>query len=54
MVWRSQMFFLAALGRASAIYQETTDVTVDSAALKDAFAQAQSAMLTEALQKAMP
>ena len=40
----------ALLDRVSAIYQENTGVAIDSEALRDAFAQAQSEMRAEALQ----
>ena len=54
MGWRNKMFLLALLGRVSSIYEENTGVAIDQELLGDAFAQAQSAMLTEALQKALP
>jgi len=40
----------ALLNRVCEIYQEKTGVTIDQEALKDAFAQAQSEMQTEALE----
>ena len=40
----------ALLNRVCEIYQEKTGVTIDQEALKDAFAQAQSEMKTEALE----
>ena len=40
----------ALLDRVCEIYQENTGVTIDQEALKDAFAQAQSEMQTEALE----
>lgn len=44
----------ALLDRVCEIYQEKTGVTINQQALKDAFAQAQSEMQTEALEKLSP
>jgi len=53
-MWQNKRFLLIALDRVCDIYKDNTGIAIDQELLGDAFAQAQSAMLTEALQKTLP